>query len=246
MDLNQVLINIGLNSKEAKIYLASLELGESPASDIALRAKLNRVTTYDILKKLAQRGFVSKHTKKGKAHFSATDPDVIRDDIRKNYIDLKDALPQFRRLYGNSPHPRIRYYEGLEAVKKVYTDTLTSKTEILNYADSKSIRKFWPNYDKEYVQERVNKKIFLKGIAPYDEQGVKVRRENKEMHREIRLVNLKEFSFSNEINIYDNKVGIISFGKREITGIVIENKEIAETQRAIFMMAWDYAKVRRT
>jgi HTH-type transcriptional regulator, sugar sensing transcriptional regulator len=241
MSLNEILINIGLTKKEAAVYLATLELGDSPASDIAIRAKQNRVSTYDVLEKLRKRGFISRYTKKGVKYFSATDPDLIRTDVRQKYMDFKSSLPDLRRLHGKTSHPRVRYYEGIEGVKKVYTDTLTAKTELLNYADSKSIRDFWPNYDKEYVKERVKRKIYLRGISPRDEYGEKVVADNKKSHREIRLVKPGQFDFSNEINIYDDKISIISFGKDEILGMIIESPEIANTQRAIFTMAWQFA-----
>ncbi len=144
-------------------------------------------------------------------------------------------------MQGKSSHPHIRYYEGLEAVKKIYTDTLSSKTEILNYANSKSIREVWPNYDEEYVKARVKAQVYLRGIAPLDEYGKKVARQNERMYREIRLVNAGPYSFMNEINIYDDKVGIVSFSKNTIMGMIIESEEVANTQRAIFMMAWEFA-----
>jgi hypothetical protein len=64
--------------------------------------------------------------------------------------------------------------------------------------------------------------------------------------REIRLVPANEFDFTNEINIYDHKVAICSFdsglpGDGDMFGIIIESKEVAETQRQIFEMAWRYA-----
>lgn len=241
MRLKDVLLDIGLTDNEAQVYLATLELGDSPASDIALRAKVNRVTCYDTLKKLHQRGFISATTKNKIKYFSATDPDAIRMEIRQKYMNLKSALPDFRRLHGKTNHPHIRYYEGLEGIKKVYSDTLSAQTEILNYADSKSIRKFWPTYDKDYVPERVKRKIYLRGIAPIDKYGKAVAAENKTSFREIRLVPASQYSFANEINIYDNKVSIISFGKDELVGMIIESPEIADTQRAIFLMAWEFA-----
>lgn len=241
MNLKEILINIGLNEKEAAVYLATLELGDSPASEIAIRSKLNRITTYDIIEKLTQKGFLSSYTHNKVKYFTATDPDEIRTDIRQKYLDFKSILPDLRRLHGKTTHPRIKYYEGLQGIKKVYKDSLTAKTDILNYADSKSIRQFWPNYDDEYVAERVKAKIFLKGIAPDDAHGQKLVAENKKSHREIRLIKPDKFGFSNEINIYDDKVSIISFGKEELIAMIIESPEIAETQRAIFMMAWQFA-----
>lgn len=241
MNLQNVLTNIGLTSKESKVYLASLELGPSPASDIALRAKLNRVSTYDILEKLIKRGFLSTYTQKRVKYFVATEPDILRQDVRQKYLDFKEALPDLRRLHGSTYVPRIRYYEGIDGVKKVYADTLTAKTEIFNYADSKSIREFWPDYDEEYVNQRVKRRIYLRGIAPLDELGQKIAADNEKKHREIRLVKAGSFAFANEINIYDDKVSIVSFGKNEVVGIIIESPEIANTQRAIFMMAWEFA-----
>lgn len=232
---------MGLTEKEAKVYLASLELGVAPISEISLKAKLNRVSTYDIMNRLIQKGFISTFMQKKVKMFAATDPDLLRDLYRQRYDQFKSVLPDLRRLHGKTPHPRVRYYEGVEGVKRVYADTLTAKTELLNYADSKSIRQFWPNYDEEYVKERVKRKVYLRGIAPEDEHGKKVVAHNKENHREIRLVPSSIYSFANEINIYDDRVSIISFGKDAPLGMIIESPEIADTQRAIFSMAWEFA-----
>lgn len=244
MNLKSILVNIGLTEKETAVYLAALELGDAPASEIALRSKLNRVTTYDVLEKLIQKGFISSYMQKRVKYFAATDPDFLRKDYRKRYMDLKEALPELRRIHGKTSHPRIRYYEGLDGIKKIYMDTLSSKTEILNYADSKSIRHFWPKYDEEYVQERVNRKIYLRGIAPKDEHGKRVVKQNQQMFREIRLMQDGPYPFSNEIHIYDDKVAIISFGKNEVVGMIIEGEEIANSQRAIFLMAWEFAGIK--
>lgn len=238
--LLDTLQKIGLNEKEAKVYLAALELGPSPVSDIALKAKINRVTTYDILEKLGHKGFVSNYTRKKIKYFSPTDPEIMVKEIKRRTEDLTKALPDLRRIHGKTNHPSVQYFEGIEGIKTIYADTLNSKTEILNYANSKEVRLHWPNYDQEYVTQRVKRKIHLRGIAPYDEYGLKVKSEDKKYHREIRLVPSDEFAFTNEINIYDDKVAIISF-KDELIGTIIESHEIANTQRAIFKMAWEFA-----
>ena len=56
----------------------------------------------------------------------------------------------------------------------------------------------------------------------------------------MRLIPTEKFNFTNEINIYDDKVAIISF-KEELIGMIIESTEIANSQRAIFDMCWDFA-----
>lgn len=235
-----VLKNLGLTEKEANIYLANLELGSSPVSDIAKQSHVNRVTTYDILEKLIKKGYINYFTKNKIKYFTAVKPDTIYKITHQRTNDLKNVLPELKRLHGETPHPTIRYFEGLNGIKAIYEDTLRSRTEILNYANSEEIREFWPDYDKEYVEKRAKKKIHLRGIAPLDEAGLKVQKENRKYYRNIKLIPRNKYNFSNEINIYDNKISIISFNEGLI-GMIIKSAEIAETQRVIFKMVWEFA-----
>lgn len=238
--LKKILYNIGLTDKEALVYLACIELGASPVSEIAEKAGINRVTTYDILDKLIHKGFVNFFNKQKMRYFSATDPEIISYETARKAEDLRQALPKLKRLHGSTNHPHIQYFEGIAGIKALYADSLSSKTEILNYANSREIRDHWPEYDHEYVQERVKRQIFLRGICPDDDYGKRVQSTDPEYYREIRLVPYAQFTFTNEINIYDDKVAISSF-KNELIGMIIQSQAIADTQRDIFKMAWEYA-----
>lgn len=240
-NLRKIIQDIGLAEKEAKVYLANLEIGTSKVSEIAKKCKLNRVTTYDILEKLSHKGLVSLVVKDGNKMYTAIEPKLLLDRTKEKMKSLEKAMPILQKLSSTTAHPKIEYYEGLDGIKQVYADTLTAKTEILNYANSQLIREIWPEYDDEYIPKRVKKKIFLRGIAPYDEYGLEVVAENKENHRDIRLVPRDTFDFANEINIYDDKVSMISL-KHDLIGIIIENEDIANTQRSIFKMAWEFTK----
>ncbi|MEK7672958.1 MAG: helix-turn-helix domain-containing protein [Patescibacteria group bacterium] len=239
--LIDVLKNLGLSEKEAKVYLACVERGTAVVSDIAQAAKINRVTTYDILEKLKQKGLVSYFTKKKLKFFNAIAPENLLEEYEKRTSDLRTSLPKFKTLTGEINHPRVRYFEGLEGIKAIYADTLTSKTEILNYSNSLEIRNQWPNYDEEYVSKRAKKGIYLRGIAPKDKAGESVHAKDQKFNRELRLIPSDQFDFTNEINIYDDKVAIISF-KDELIGMIIESSEIANSQRAIFNMCWQFAE----
>ena len=238
--LIKVITSLGLNKKEAKVYLACTKKGTSVVSEIAQIAKINRVTCYDILEKLKQKGLVSFFNKDKTKYFSSIKPETLLEEFEKRTNDLRTAIPKFKSLTGEIQHPRVRYFEGIDGIKLIYADTLTSKTEILNFSNSEEIRKQWPNYDEEYVSKRKSKKIFLKGICPKDKLGELVQSEDQKYFREMRLIPTEKFNFTNEINIYDDKVAIISF-KNELIGMIIESTEIANSQRAIFKMCWDFA-----
>ena len=233
---------IGLTDKEAKVYLGCIEKGSSPVSHIAESAGINRVTTYSILEKLIQKGLVSFYSKKKLKFFTAADPEIVVEEFEKRAKQLKSVLPDLKRLTGQTQHPQVRFFEGIEGIKTIYADTLTSQTEILNYSNSDEIRQHWPSYDQDYVKKRAKKGIFLRGLCPKDIAGEKVHKEDKKYNRDMQLLPEDQFDFSNEINIYDNKVAIISY-KNELIGMIIESKAIADSQRAIFNICWQFSEI---
>ena len=245
--LQHILRSAGLDDKEAQLYLAGLQLGSAPASEYAKATDLNRITAYNSLEGLVHRGLFTLTRKVRGKWYSPVSPEYLAVEVRKNAEAVERSLPELRSLQGNQYRkPHVRFFEGWEGVKKVYEDTLTAKSEILNFANSAVLRESWPSYDDEYVADRVKRGIHLRGIAQDDAAGRRVHGEDKQRLREIRLVPAKEFDFTNEINIYDSKVAICSFdsglkGDADMFGVIIESKEVAETQRQIFEMAWRYA-----
>ncbi|MBI5414690.1 hypothetical protein HZA38_04210 [Candidatus Peregrinibacteria bacterium] len=232
---------IGLSESEARVYIAALEAGTSPVSAIAEKANLNRVTTYSILKRLFHEGIVGVNEQKGMRFFTAADPKVFVEDVEQKAKNLTEELPNLLALIGGQGlRPRVQFFEGLEGVQKAYKETLTAKTEILNYANSKNIRIHWPNYDEEYVSVRKNNKIFLRGLFPDDPYGKRVQREDQKYFRETRLLPNRHFRVENEIKIYDDNVFIASFDPNTFA-IIIHSSAVAETQRQIFEIAWEHA-----
>lgn len=242
-DLLHILRSIGLDEKESALYLVGLSLGSAPASAYAKATKLNRITAYNTLEGLARRGLLTVSRKVRSKWYLPVPPEHLAIEARKNADALQRVLPELRSLQGQDRRrPVIRFFEGWDGVRRVYEDTLTAKSELLNFANSAVVRRFWPDYDEEYVAERVRRRIRLRGIAPDDEAGRKVHGEDRKRLREIRLVPSKDFDFQNEINIYDHKVAICSFGSADhVFGAIIESVEVAETQKQVFEMAWRYA-----
>ena len=246
-DILHILESVGLDPAQSKLYVAGLKMGTAPASDYAKETGINRITSYNMLEELVQRGYFTMVRKVRAKWYAPVAPEYIALEARKNAEALDRALPELRSLQGAKYRkPRVRFFEGMEGVRHVYEDTLTADSEILNFANSAVVRRFWPLYDEEYVGGRVKRGVRLRGIAPDDASGRKVHGEDREKLREIRLVPASDFDFKNEINIYDHKVAICSFGSgistdRDVFGVIIESKEVAETQKQIFEMAWRYA-----
>lgn len=248
--LVQELRNIGLTEKQAKVYLAVLELGEASIQDIAKKSGINRITCYQAVEKLARGGLVREVVKSKKTKIVAEMPKKLLENLfdkkmktERNITALQKLLPELDSLYNYSEvKPKIRFYEGREGLKKIYQDTLDVGQEILAFtAYHKTDKKLADWLDKYYIPQRVKKEIFAKVIAPAFDYAQRYQERDKEQMRETLLISATKFPLSIEINVYGNKVAIISFAKKEMMGVIIESKEVASTFCLIFQLAWQGA-----
>src|SRR3989338_386223 len=106
---------IGLSDKEAKVYLAGLELGKASVQDIAKKAGVNRTTVYVMVGSLENRGLM-KTMKVGKRTFFVSEnPDTFLDVLKKSKkeieekeMEIKEILPELKSLYNVAPgKPKI-------------------------------------------------------------------------------------------------------------------------------------------
>lgn len=243
MQLAQVLRDQGLTSNETAIFLATLRLGQATVAQIAARAATKRPTAYVLLDRLRKMGLVGQ-VKRGKVlYYRAISPYALLDDRYRKYNQLKAAVPELARLHElHVATPEMTIYEGANAIQQVMENTLTSSTEILAWANMELATNVFGDYYRDYVRRRVENKIRVKAIFAAGPAAAEYKRRDKEELRESYVVPAEELPLYNEINIYDHKLAIISHSDQ--VGVIIQNKAIADTQRAIFMMTFKYAKLR--
>jgi sugar-specific transcriptional regulator TrmB len=245
--LQQNLTLLGFTEKQAKIYLALLELGKGTVSQITRAAGLNRTTGYDILDSLANQGLISISGKKPKQEYIAEPPDKILSLLqqqaqrsKEQITQVKKLLPQLKSIHNIGDRPKVRFYEGKEGLIQVYEDTLTSHEPIRAFATVDDMHRTLPDYFPKYYKRRAKQGIAIRGIVPDTEMARQRVIHNKAEKRETALIPVDKFYFSPEINIYDNKVMIASW--REKLGIIIESAEIADALKKIYELAWAEAK----
>lgn len=238
--LENIIENIGLTKKEARVYLAALEIGSNPVSSIAKKAKINRVTAYDIMEKLAKRGLVGSFTRAKVKYYTATDPQLVAADFQKKVEDLQTALPQLKQLSGEVSRPKVMSFEGIEAIKNIFLEALATEGEILMYANIREIETHWPSFMEDFERRRMNYELPLKLIAIEDDRGRFMKEYDDEFQRTTRLVPKEQYGFSSCIFIYDHKVASVSL--QSGIGIVMEDPGIAETHRALFRLQWKALK----
>ncbi|MDD4351791.1 MAG: helix-turn-helix domain-containing protein [Candidatus Gracilibacteria bacterium] len=238
----------GLSREEASVYLALLRMGSGKVSEIARRANLHRTSAYNVLETLTSKGLVSFRTHLNHKYYVAENPSKILDFLqnKKNKYDAKIALcsklvPELSELYREpESKPFFHYYEGIKGLKDAYEDTLTSTETIRAYTPVDDIQTCLPDYFPDYYKRRARKGIHLRALFPATIQSINRRKFDKVEERTSVLIP-RSFDFHLEINIYNDKMAIISI--KEKFAVIIESKELAYAQKQIFDLAWEAAEV---
>lgn len=253
MMYQNVLKNLGCSPEEVDVYTTLLRLGTQPASVIAHNIDKKRTTTRVYLENLAKEGFVRFHWKSRTQYFTAQKPEELLETLHHNKIKMTERwdenirafsaiLPELSSIVRQDLNiPKVTYYEGIYDLRRMYIDTLKSKTEILCLS---SIEDLWDlfgkQYDQWYVKRRIKSGIYLRYIAKNTLiERLEAQKDQKYL-RKSRHLPAKLFDISNEINIYDGRVSIITL-KNERIGVLIESKEIYNSMKVMFEILWKTA-----
>lgn len=231
------LVEFGLSEKEAKVYLALLELGEAAVTDIARKARVTRTNTYHLLGALSSYGLVVGEQGDSKTMFRAQKPEKLLGFVREkmhraanNYKEAESLMPEFKSLYRDPEQKtNIKYFDGVEGLMAIYDDTLTTKSKIFSYSTSEDRDSVLPGFFHDYSEKKAEKGIETESFVA--ESGV-----TKEQNAKLLP---ERFSTSTEINIYDNKVAVVSL--KEKTGFIVEGKEVADAFKKMFVLAYERA-----
>jgi len=98
MSLIDSLEKLGLHKNSAKVYLALLEGGQTQAGPIIKKTKLHRMSVYNALEDLENRGFLNRVSKKNIQLFQAKDPKVLLEHVQKLESLTKEVLPKLAEL----------------------------------------------------------------------------------------------------------------------------------------------------
>src|SRR3989338_6651269 len=94
----KILQTIGFEEKEAKIYLALLRLGSSPASKIANELGFDRTTVYYMMMRMLEKGFVSFLTTGNVKYFSALEPKQLNKLLKQREDLFLTIVPKLEKM----------------------------------------------------------------------------------------------------------------------------------------------------
>lgn len=240
MNLENILKNYGLTQKQAKIYLACLELGSGSVYKIGQKSGLPRSTCYEVLDNLKNIGLVTTFRKKNIQYFNAEDPRALIDKSQNQINLIENALPFFRSRYGNNKStPSVRLYSGKEQIDLVLNEILNEADRLYAVSSADDLFKeldFFP----EFVKRRVSKKIPIQVILKKSPKAKQRQLIGQQELREVRIMP-DQFEFQAMMYLWRDKTALLSL-TGNLMALVIESKEINQLNQVMFNYMWQTLK----
>lgn len=238
----EILKKLQFSEKNAKIYLALLQLGPSSVRSLAEFCHLNRGSTYDGLKWLQEKELVNYYKKDSKQHFVADRPEKLqalvaeqREELDSVDKQLDKVISELQALHDRGgERPVARYYSRKELVH-ILEDVLETceQSEDPEYCiySAEGLRELLYEDFPTFSDVRVARGISVKVIAIGKGGELRGLDERKWLE--------KNSGTPTYIIIYPGKTAYISLdAKSEPIGVLIENDGVYETQKQIFDALW--------
>lgn len=243
--LEQSLLDLGLDEREAAIYLALLQVDTASVIQLAKTTGINRSTVYNVLNDLFQKGLVSEIQVGKKTHYQAEKPERLETYVEQQRIlleeqskKLKDIIPMLKSVQrATGERPVVKLFEGRDGIitstQEFFDGEEKNETAYFFYPTDLMERTLTDDERKRFHAMRMEKNI--KGKILYTRSDADLASDN--MGDRLRI-DQEKYPLTCDIAIYRDKIRLNTMGK-SFSGIFIKSRDIADTLRSIFNLAYD-------
>jgi len=255
--IQTILEEYGLNDKEIKIYVTLVEKDELNAYSLAKITGIHRSTVYAVIERLSSKGFISEVLKGEKIFYSAVGVGQIISKIKEKESMLLSLIPEFENIREEGVS-KVRVFESRESqkqfnfnlfnqiskgtIKELYILSGGPSNTILSdsgHPEDLSSKIFMERLLKELKKQKILKRTEYKGIWNEKFKGDNLLKLFSGLG-ENRF--LKELPTLATAVIFGEYVAYL-FTMNGIPQVIeIQNKRIAEENKAYFSYMWKIAK----
>lgn len=165
--LERFLQKLGLSDKEAKVYLAALELGQGTVQEIAEKARIRRPTAYLIIDALAEMGLVARAEEGKTTLYIAQSPQQLdlllkksESEITSKRKELQEVMRDFQAVYNlASGNPRVKFFEGRTGQIAMREEAAHDKDRVIySFVNLDELYASFPKYEADHEQTRIAQK----------------------------------------------------------------------------------------
>ncbi|OGE84880.1 MAG: hypothetical protein A3J48_02085 [Candidatus Doudnabacteria bacterium RIFCSPHIGHO2_02_FULL_46_11] len=242
MELEELFEKVGLNQKEASVYLALLELGEASVESISKKAGTKRPTTYLILDSLQSKGLASIVPRSIKALYVAESPEKIINDLYHKQELVKRFLPNLLAIYNaKKDKPQVQLFEGKEGMRQVYEKIIAAK-EIRFFATIRDVEELFPDVPEKLKIKSSKGEIKIKEILTMGHEDLKYAANTEHTEFYQHRFAKKDTQFLTDNVLFDDTVAFFSYSPK-LFAVLIRSRDIFLSLRTLFELAWESADV---
>jgi len=241
------LLDFGLNQKEIVCYIALLKTGPTTIMNLARETGIKRSTTHNIVEDLVSKGLVTQTNYGARRLVVAEKPEKLKIILEQRKWDMsrfEDNLVNIINAINNAVGPTTRenvevsYYIGIKGVREVIQRIINkAEEEILIISNSIQWGEVFGEFDKKFfTPERLKKGISLRLLQVKQNTTDTEVEQNEELKKEVRILP-EGAEFDTTTIIYKDEVCILVSLEPYVT-ILIENKHVYKTQKALFEVLW--------
>ncbi len=239
----QYLQEIGLSEKEARIYLALVQVDRNTVQELATRTKINRTTVYPVLESLQKKGLVSEIQEGKKVEFMAEPPERLETFAERQRVvfeehaaRLKDIIPQIKSIEREQgERPVVKYFEGRDgavaAYEEFYDSVANSEEENGYFVYNRDlVEKVYTEKEMQRFRDiRVGKNFrpvtvynYASGEFSFQTPGTRTRIDNV------------KYPITCDITIAKDRIVITTLGDR-VSAFLLISKDIADTLKSLIL-----------
>ena len=253
MSVQESLREIGLNEKEAKVYLSLLKNGRVTPAALAKLTKVSRPTVYNIVKSLLSKGIIAEDVGGKTMHLVPLPPQNLKQIVDKPKRELEEKERAIDKLINdlslvtaNKRYqvPKIRFVEEDELEDFLYQNTKKWNEALLDtdatwwgFQDHGFVEEyekwiFWFWKQKEYQIEKVRTKL-LSNDSSVEKRMEKILPRKK---RDIRF--LSGINFTATVWVTGDYLTMITTKQHPFSLVEIHDATLAHNMREVFKKLW--------
>lgn len=236
---------IGLETRDRRVYEALVSSPQSSLRKIAADTGINRGSVYESIKKLAEQGLVGSIEVGKQRRYTASDPLTIIELLRERQHQAATAQALAEVYIANLPKPSeseaapsfATFYEDHEGVAAILRDVLatcrTQDSPSYRVISTAQVRQYMYHNFPNFTQRRIAEHIAVKVI------GVGTDGAQDKLSERKSLPSSRGEAPNCYTLIYGNKTALITLGEANVlSAIVIDNPGVASLQKDLFDHLW--------
>lgn len=252
----KTLSELGLEQKEALIYLAALETGGGTITELASHCHIERTGIYYHLEKLLAQKLIKTVERGKRTFYLPSDPNRLKHIFQKRQARFEQIFPKMEERFSKKASKSIiKYYEGQDEVDNFYDHvysllkSLPSDQNMIyifgtSYKTVLENNQHFLNFTKPLEQINIRSKAILpqlqkaKNASELERNPYIISRYNLPLS-EIKYIS-DRYSYPGSTVITQNH--IILYDWRNYMFSITENRNNAATWRSFFELIWDLLK----